>query len=130
MPKTGYYNHAIGDLKRRLTAAVPHETLKALHRKSAARHFAVVARQVVLFGAAFAAGWVFPSLWVRIPAALVLGFVVFDVTVLLHEVVHRAVFDGDRPGAYRALGLLYALPSGISPTQFTRWHLDHHAELG
>jgi fatty acid desaturase len=56
--------------------------------------------------------------------------VVFDGTVLLHEVVHRSVFDGDRPRAYRWLGLLYAIPSGISATQFTRWHLDHHAELG
>ena len=28
------------------------------------------------------------------------------------------------------MGLLYATPSGISATQFTRWHLDHHAELG
>jgi fatty acid desaturase len=25
---------------------------------------------------------------------------------------------------------LYAIPSGISAAQFTRWHLDHHAELG
>jgi fatty acid desaturase len=25
---------------------------------------------------------------------------------------------------------LYAVPSGISASQFTRWHLDHHAELG
>lgn len=128
--KSGFYNKAIGDLKRRLSAAVPHETLKTLHRKSPARHFVVVARQGLLFAAAFAAGWAFPSLWVRIPAALVLGFVVFDGTVLLHEVVHKAVYDGDRPRAYRILGLLYALPSGISPSQFTRWHLDHHAELG
>ena len=26
--------------------------------------------------------------------------------------------------------MLYAIPSGISASQFTRWHLDHHAELG
>ncbi|HEX8151914.1 MAG TPA: fatty acid desaturase, partial [Thermoanaerobaculia bacterium] len=31
---------------------------------------------------------------------------------------------------YRALGLLYAIPSGISASQFTKWHLDHHAGLG
>ena len=128
--KLGYYHHAIGDLRARLSAAVPNEVLKTLHRKSPARHFAVVLRQLAFFAGAFALGWQFESLWVRVPCALVLGFVVFDGTVLLHEVVHKAVFDGDRPGAYRALGLLYALPSGISPTQFTRWHLDHHAELG
>ena len=32
--------------------------------------------------------------------------------------------------AERLLGFLYAVPSGISASQFTRWHLDHHAELG
>ncbi len=128
--KSGYYHHAIGDLRKRLSAAVPNDVLKALHRKAPARHFAVALRQLVLFAGAFALGWRFDSLWVRVPCALVLGFVVFDGTVLLHEVVHKAVFDGDRPFAYRALGLLYALPSGISPAQFTRWHLDHHAELG
>jgi fatty acid desaturase len=128
--KSGFYHHSIGDLRARLSAAVPNEVLKALHRKSPARHFAVALRQLVLFCGAFALGWQFESLWVRVPCALVLGFVVFDGTVLLHEVVHKAVFDGDRPPAYRALGLAYALPSGISPSQFTRWHLDHHAELG
>ena len=128
--KSGFYHQAIGDLRKRLTAAVPHEALKELHRKSPARHFAVTVRQLAFFAGAFALSWHFDSLWVRIPCALVLGFVVFDGTVLLHEVVHKAVFDGDRPRAYRVLGLLYALPSGISPTQFTRWHLDHHAELG
>jgi fatty acid desaturase len=50
--------------------------------------------------------------------------------VLLHEVVHHTVFDRRRPAAERALGWLYAVPSGISASQFTRWHLDHHAELG
>ena len=107
--KSGYYHHAIGDLRKRLSAAVPNEVLKALHKKSPARHFAVALRQLVLFAGAFALSWHFESLWVRVPCALVLGFVVFDGTVLLHEVVHKAVFDGDRPTAYRALGLLYAL---------------------
>ena len=69
-----------------------------------------------------------PLLW--IPLALVQGFTVFNFTVLLHEVVHHAVFERRRPRAERLLGLLYAVPSGISATQFTRWHLDHHAELG
>jgi fatty acid desaturase len=128
--KSGSYWRAIGDLRQRLTAAVSHDVLKELHRKSPARHFAVAVRQLVFFAAAFALGWRFESLWVRVPCALVLGFVIFDGTILLHEVVHKAVFDGDRPRAYRLLGLVYALPSGISPTQFTRWHLDHHAELG
>ncbi len=35
--KGGFYNHAIGDLKRRLAAAVTHDVLKELHRKDPAR---------------------------------------------------------------------------------------------
>src|SRR5512143_1297254 len=128
--KTGHYHRAIGDLKKRLAAAIPHETLRELHRKAPARHFAVVFRQAALFALAFGAAWAYDTPWVRVPAALVLGFIVFDGTVLLHEVVHKTVFEGDAPRAYRVLGLLYALPSGISPSQFTRWHLDHHLELG
>src|SRR4029450_4820747 len=34
------------------------------------------------------------------------------------------------PSPERLLGLMSAIPSGISSSQFTRWHLDHHAELG
>ncbi|MCG3192191.1 MAG: hypothetical protein DIJKHBIC_01427 [Thermoanaerobaculia bacterium] len=128
--KQGFYTKSIGDLKRRLSSAIPREELKSLHRRVAFRHFAVTARQAALFSLAFWAGWRYPELWVRIPVALVLGFIVFDFTVLLHEVVHRAVFAKDRPALTRLLGLAYALPSGISATQFTRWHLDHHAELG
>ena len=69
-----------------------------------------------------------PLVW--IPLAVLQGFTVFNFTVLLHEVVHRAVFGAYRPVLDRLLGFLYAIPSGISATQFTRWHLDHHAELG
>jgi fatty acid desaturase len=40
------------------------------------------------------------------------------------------VFEKRRSGWNRALGLLYATTSGISASQFTRWHLDHHDNLG
>ena len=69
-----------------------------------------------------------PLIW--IPLALVQGFTIFNFTVLLHEVVHHTVFERQPPAAERVLALLYATPSGISASQFTRWHLDHHAELG
>src|ERR671938_353450 len=49
---------------------------------------------------------------------------------MLHEVVHHTIFERRRKTAERVLGFLYAVPSGISASQFTRWHLDHHAELG
>ena len=117
-------------LKSELGDALPRELLRELHRKSAARHLLITARQ---FGILAACTWGLihydnPLIW--IPLALVQGFTVFNFTVMLHEVVHHTVFERPRPVAERALALLYATPSGISATQFTRWHLDHHAELG
>jgi fatty acid desaturase len=104
--------------------------MRQLHRKSGWRHGVVAVRQ---FGILAAATWGLihfenPLIW--IPLAVVQGFTVFNFTILLHEVVHHTVFDRKRPLAERVLGFLYAVPSGISPSQFTRWHLDHHAELG
>src|SRR6476660_4753841 len=125
-----YWTKASRDLRHRLNQAVPHEVLKELHRKSPARHLAVAVRQFLLLAAASWAAWRFPQPWIWIPAALVSGWTVFNFTVLLHEAVHHAIFNGPHPRGDRILGLLYAVPSGLSALQFTRWHLTHHAELG
>jgi len=125
-----YWAKASRKLRARLSRAVPHDVLKELHRKSPARHLAIAARQFLILAAALAICWRFRQPWVWIPSAVVAGWTIFNFTVLLHEVVHRAVFNGPRPRAERLLALLYAIPSGISALQFTRWHLTHHAELG
>jgi fatty acid desaturase len=124
-----YSRHAVG-LRAELGAAITREQMRELHRKSASRHLIVAARQ---FGILALATWALirfehPLIWM--PLAVVQGFTIFNFTVLLHEVVHHAVFDRRHPFAERLLGFLYAVPSGISSSQFTRWHLDHHAELG
>lgn len=126
----GYYAAHTTTLRAELGQAVPHDVLKRLHRKSVVRHLLVAARQFLILGLTTWALIVVqqPVLW--IPLILLQGFTVFNFTVLLHEVVHRVVVDRARPGLERLLGLAYAVPSGISATQFTRWHLDHHAELG
>jgi fatty acid desaturase len=129
-PGEHYWTKASRDLRHRLNQAVPHEVLKELHRKSPARHLLVAARQFLLLAGASAAAWRFPQPWIWIPAALVSGWTIFNFTVLLHEAVHHAIFNGPHPRADRLLGLLYAVPSGLSALQFTRWHLTHHAELG
>ena len=125
-----FWAKASRDLRHRLAREIPHDVLKELHRKSPARHLAIAARQFLILAAASWISWKFREPWIWIPAALVAGWTIFNFTVLLHEVVHRAVFNGPRPGAERALAILYAIPSGISALQFTRWHLTHHAELG
>jgi fatty acid desaturase len=128
--KSHYYAAHAGPLKHELANALPRDVLLALHRKSPARHFAIAARQFAILALATAGliAWSNPLAW--IPLVFVQGFTVFNFTVLLHDVLHHDVFARPRPGAERLLGFAYAIPSGISASQFTRWHLDHHAELG
>jgi len=130
MAKARSYYKASEDLRGELNALLPKEEIRKLHRRSAARHFAVVAQQFVLL---FGCGWLLwrfdnPLIW--IPTAVLMGFTLFNFTVLLHDQIHRSIFSGRRKGLMRFLGLLYAFPSGISATQFKIWHMDHHENLG
>src|SRR2546421_8967992 len=125
-----YYDDHARQLKRDLAAEIPTDELRRLHQKRPLLHALVAFAN---FAALALAGWAivhFDHWYFWLPCAVVAGFAVFDFAVLLHEVVHRAVAmqGGDR--LYRILGLAYAVPSGISASQFTRWHLDHHAGLG
>jgi len=128
--KGHHYSRAAAALRAELSRELPRDLLVELHTRSAGRHLLVAARQ---FGMLAVCTWALvaianPLWW--IPLAIVQGFTVFNFTVLLHEVVHHAVFERRRPALEKALGYLYAIPSGIAASQFTRWHLDHHAELG
>lgn len=128
--KSHYYSQHAGALRAELGAAISREEMRELHRKRPARHLAVAARQFTILAVTTWALIRFDHPLVWVPLAVVQGFTVFNFTILLHEVVHHTIFERRRPILERALGLLYAVPSGISASQFTRWHLDHHAELG
>jgi fatty acid desaturase len=128
--KQHHYSQHSAALRTELGDALTRDEMRAFHTRSGARHLAIAARQFAILGLATSGLVAFADPFVWVPLAFVQGFTVFNFTVLLHEVVHHTVFDQRRPGAERALGWLYAVPSGISASQFTRWHLDHHAELG
>lgn len=117
-------------LRRSLNAVVSKETVRELHERDPWRHGRIVFLQVSVLALATVGLWRIESPWLWIPLAIVQGWSIFNFTVLLHEVVHDAVFRDRRTRWNRWLGQLYAFPSGISASQFTRWHLDHHAELG
>jgi fatty acid desaturase len=129
-PGEHYWSRASKDLRHRLNRTIPHELLRELHHKNPWLHAAIAVRQALILLAASFLSWRFPQPWIWIPAAIVSGWTVFNFTVLLHDALHHAVFNGPHPRGDRFLSLLYAVPSGISASQFTRWHLTHHAELG
>jgi len=127
----GHWHEATADLRHEFVELLDADVLKELHKTSGWRHGWVAVRQFLLGAAAAWAIVAFADRWyVWLPAAVFLGFVVFSFTVLLHEVVHRAVFVRRETAWNRVLAWIYALPSGLAPGQFERWHLDHHAELG
>src|SRR5262249_39528379 len=121
--KSHHYSQHAAALRTELGRAVPRGMLMALHKKDAARHLLVAARQFAILALSTWGLISFESPLIWIPLAIVQGFTVFNFTVLLHEVVHHTVFEGSRPRAERLLAWLYAVPSGISASQFTRWHL-------
>jgi len=126
-----FWDQAAQSFRPALGAAIPTEEVRTLHRIQPWRHALVVVRQLVVLAAAV---WVvlrFGDLWwAWVPASIAIGFVVFDFTVLVHEVVHEVVVPDRKSRWHRILGHLYALPSGLSFSQFRRWHLDHHDNLG
>lgn len=128
--KDHYFSQHAVALRAELGRALSRDQMRELHRKAAWRHFVVAVRQFLILGLTTWALVRFSHPLVWIPLVFVQGFTIFNFTVLLHEVVHHTIFEGKRLLAERILGLAYAVPSGISASQFTRWHLDHHAELG
>jgi len=128
--KTHHFSLHAAALRTELSTALSRDELRAFHTKSAARHLIVAGRQFAILALATWGLIAIANPLVWIPLAIVQGFTVFNFTVLLHEVVHHTIFERRRPRAERLLAWLYAVPSGISSSQFTRWHLDHHAELG
>jgi fatty acid desaturase len=129
MTETSYYARASVELRESLAHALPRETLRGLTQRRPWRHFLVLARMVALLAASTAGAAKLEHWYAWLPCSITAGFTVFGFTVMLHEVVHNTVF-ANRPGANKVLGWLYAFPSGIARSQFTRWHLDHHAQLG
>lgn len=125
----GYYSEHTVRFRHELGRAIPADEIRELHRKRPLVHFLVTLGLYLALGIGTAGALAFTRWYLWLPFSILSGFAIFNFTVLLHEVVHHAVFP--RRGKWdRVLGMLYAVPSGISATQFTRWHLDHHAELG
>lgn len=128
--KERYYYRNIGDLPARLREAVPQDEVRAVHAIDPRRHLLWASRQVVLYAACAVTLFLVDDPWIWVPVAALQGVLILGFLILLHDHVHGLIFTGKRPRTMRLLGLLYALPSAISATQFDLWHNDHHRELG
>ena len=128
--KSKHYWKAVGPFKEILHRTISPEQLVQLSEKNPAIHLAYAARQFAMVSVCAVILFHDRPFWVAAPLIVLQGFTFFNMTTLLHEVVHSAIFRKTKPAAERALGLLYAITSGISASQFTRWHLDHHDGLG
>jgi len=128
--KSNHYWKQVAAFKSELRQAVPLAELRDLHKRKASIHFLYAARQFGIVAVCSVLLWQVTDPLVWIPLAVLQGFTFFNMTTLLHEVVHGSVFRTRRPFWERLLGLAYASTSGISASQFTRWHLDHHDNLG
>src|SRR5438128_7948625 len=118
-----YYADHAQQLKRDLAAELSAEDLRALHQKRPWLHVLIAFLNFAAIAASAFAIVHFDQWYLWLPFAFIAGFAVFDFTVLLHEVVHRAVLSANSARVYRFLGLLYAMPSGVSTSLSVRWHL-------
>jgi fatty acid desaturase len=128
--KKSYDRTVNPEIQRRLSRFLTRDDIREVHRRSGWRHFALAAQRVVLLVGIGLVTYHVAEPWAWIPLAILQGFVILSFIILLHEQVHNLIFAQRRPFWERVLGLLYALPSAISASQFKRWHLDHHSELG
>lgn len=130
MSSERFYHRNSGDLKDRLKESVDRSELRRLHQIRPARHFLSALRLVTCYIVCAVALFGAENPWLWVPVAIFQGFNILGFIILLHEVTHNLVFQKSRPLFNKLLGWLYALPSAISASQFQRWHLDHHDELG
>lgn len=127
----GYYAKHLGDLDKRLRDALGDTSLRAVHQREAWRHALIALRHGGLFALVAYGLFQIGNPWIWIPLAALQGFQILGFIILLHEVIHGVVSARPLSGAAkRVLAALYALPSAIAPSQFERWHLDHHRGLG
>ena len=96
-----HWASSTGPLRHRLASVIPQEMLKELHRPQPVRHFLVLAWQFLLLALGGTGAWLFEPVYLWLPCSIVVGFTMFNFTVMLHEVVHEAVFSGRRARANR-----------------------------
>ncbi|WP_372368423.1 fatty acid desaturase [Candidatus Uabimicrobium sp. HlEnr_7] len=124
-----YYHHT-KNLRQELKVFLDVDVLKNLHRKVWWKHFLICFKQILVLGLCCLFIFLYNSVYVWLPCSIVIGFITFAWNPLLHEVIHGGIFQKKQPFIENIIGYFYANMGGLCKTQFTRWHLQHHSELG
>src|SRR4029078_225937 len=102
---SAYYAEHAQQLKRDLAAELPVEELRRLHQKRPLLHASVALANLAALVLPPRGIVQFDRWYIWLPCAVVAGFAVFNFTVLLHEVVHRAGVMQARAGPLPPCGL-------------------------
>src|SRR5437899_12875458 len=104
-----YYADHAQQLKRDLASELSAEDLRRLHQKRPLLHALLAFGNFAVLGLAAAAIIKFDRCYLWLPFAFIAGFAIFDFTVMMHYVVHRAVLANFNKRTYHILVLIYAM---------------------
>jgi len=106
------------------------ENLTYLKEKKPSIHLAYSARQWIFLIISLYFLFKTNNIFIILLFSSFSGLTIFNFLTLLHEALHNLIFKKNKPFLNNLFMILYSLPTTISPTQFTKWHLDHHSQLG
>src|SRR5262245_20344726 len=95
-----YYSEHAQTVKREIMSALDKNVVKQLHKIQPWKHFAILGWQYFLLASATLILIITSNPWFWIPFAFVQGFTIFNFTILLHEVVHNAVFTPSKKSRF------------------------------
>src|SRR5688572_24862657 len=96
--KSNRYWKEIAAFKADLRDAIPNEELRELHVRRPEVHLAYAARQFGIVAVCSYFLWQVTNPLIWIPLAILQGFTFFNMTTLLHEVVHNSIFRSTQKG--------------------------------
>lgn len=118
------------DLIKEVRKEIGEEKLNKLTKRKAYLHLFYALRQFIfLFGSSYIL-FKTKNIFLITFFSSFSGLAIFNFLTLLHEALHNLIFEKSKPLFNKFLTFLYSFPTTISPTQFTKWHLDHHLQLG
>ncbi len=120
----------VSDIREELRGNLDREVIDKLHKKKPLRQFLTLLRQMIFLFVPAVLLVYYHNPLIVITCVVILGFTVFNFTIMVHEQLHNLIFKKKHTLLNTFLGHIYAFLGGISKSQFTKWHLEHHLYSG